>query len=245
MKVRTAADGEPLRWQVGAARVTRVVESGGSSPPNFLFAGLSAERVRSHVRADRRRPVHAHAYRPLGWNTRLVGGRCVPTFANARYLFGCAEYAHWRGAGAADEREVLADSVQPVVDAGLADWVESDHAVTGEVALEPTPGHTPGHVSVRIRSAGAEAVITGDLMHHPIQCCEPRIGSRFDIDPDVARETRLRFLREQADRPVLVLGTHFAAPTAGRVVSAGAAWELAVTTAESAVAGPSDRSPRR
>ena len=106
----------------------------------------------------------------------------------------------------------MADSVRPVIDAGLADWVASDHAVTAEVRLEPTPGHTPGHVSVRIRSQGDEAVITGDLMHHPIQCCEPGIAARFDVDPAQARETRLRFLREQAARRVLVLGTHFSGP---------------------------------
>ena len=98
--------------------------------------------------------------------------------------------------------------------------------------LEPTPGHTPGHVSVRIRSAGEEAVITGDLMHHPIQCCEPGIAARFDVDPAQARETRLRFLREQAARRVLVLGTHFSAPTAGWIVPAGDAWQFAVTRPE-------------
>lgn len=164
----------------------------------------------------------------VGWNTRLEGGRWVPTFANARYLFSRAEFEHWQRAGDADEGQVIADSVAPIVAAGLADWVESDHAITPEVRLEPTPGHTPGHVSVRILSAGAEGVITGDLMHHPIQCCEPRIGSRFDVDPEAAFETRLRFLRGEADRDVLVLGTHFAAPTAGRIVSAGDAWCFSV-----------------
>ena len=168
----------------------------------------------------------------VGWNTRLEGGRWLPTFPKASYLFSGAEYAHWRSAGDAEDREVLADSVQPIVDAGLADWVASDHAITDEVRLEPTPGHTPGHVSVRILSAGAEAVITGDLMHHPIQCCDPSIGSRFDVDAGQALQTRLRFLREQADRDVLVLGTHFAPPTAGRVVSDGAAWRFAVSSGE-------------
>jgi glyoxylase-like metal-dependent hydrolase (beta-lactamase superfamily II) len=117
--------------------------------------------------------------------------------------------------------------VQPVVDAGLVDWVASSHAITDEVRLEPTPGHTPGHVSVRIRSQGAEAVITGDLMHHPVQCADPNVCSNFDADRAQALATRVRFLREQADRDVLVLGTHFAAPTAGRVVSDGAAWRFA------------------
>ena len=164
----------------------------------------------------------------VGWNTRWVDGRWVPTFANARYLFGRIEYDHWSRAQAAGERQLMADSVQPVVDAGLVQWVETDHALTCEVSLEPTPGHTPGRVSVRIRSAGKEAVITGDLMHHPLQCCEPDRRSRFDADHEAARATRRRFLTEQADRDVLVLGTHFAQPTGGWVVSAGDAWELSV-----------------
>jgi glyoxylase-like metal-dependent hydrolase (beta-lactamase superfamily II) len=164
----------------------------------------------------------------VGWNTRLVEGRWVPTFPNARYLFGRIEYAHWKASGDREGRQVIADSVQPIVDAGLADAVETDHVLTPEVRLEPTPGHTPGHVSVRIVSAGAEAVITGDLMHHPIQCCEPDWPTHFDVDREQARVTRRAFLQRHADRPVLVLGTHFAAPTGGRIVSAGTAWEFAV-----------------
>jgi glyoxylase-like metal-dependent hydrolase (beta-lactamase superfamily II) len=87
------------------------------------------------------------------WNTRLLDGRWQPTFPNARYLFGRVELAHWSATRDADERQILVDSVQPVIDAGLADPVECDHVITSEVRLEPTPGHTPGHVSVRVASA--------------------------------------------------------------------------------------------
>jgi glyoxylase-like metal-dependent hydrolase (beta-lactamase superfamily II) len=76
-------------------------------------------------------------------------------------------------------------------------------------------------------------VITGDLMHHPIQCCDPRVESRFNADSEQAFATRMRFLREQADRDVLVLGTHFAAPTGGRIVSDGASWRFDVAPARS------------
>jgi glyoxylase-like metal-dependent hydrolase (beta-lactamase superfamily II) len=170
--------------------------------------------------------THLHSDH-VGWNTRLVDGRWVPTFGSARYLLNRAEFARVIAADGLAERRLLADSVQPVLDAGLVDWVAGDHAITDEVRLEPTPGHTPGHVSVRIRSAGAEAVITGDLMHHPIQCCEMDVVPRFDADIEQAFATRMRFLREQADRDVLLLGTHFAEPTAGRIVSHGAVWRFA------------------
>jgi glyoxylase-like metal-dependent hydrolase (beta-lactamase superfamily II) len=166
----------------------------------------------------------------VGWNTRLVDGRWVPTFPNARYLFGRIEWEHWSREASADEtidqRQVLDDSVRPVIDAGLADLVDTDHAVTDEIRLEPTPGHTPGHVSVRIASRGEEAVITGDLMHHPVQCCDPDLGSRFDWEPAMARRTRREFLERNAARGVLVLGTHFAPPTGGWLLPREEGWEL-------------------
>ncbi len=167
----------------------------------------------------------------VGWNTRRVGDRWVPTFPNARYLFARAEWAHWSSeAGAAEAEQaygdVIGDSVRPIVDAGLATLVDADHVLTPEVRLEPTPGHTPGHVSVRIASGGEEAVITGDLMHHPIQCGDPDLPTNFDHDPVQARATRRRFLACCADRPVMVLGTHFASPTAGWVRAHGDAWRF-------------------
>ena len=103
-----------------------------------------------------------------------------------------------------------------------------DHALTAEVRLEPTPGHTPGHVSVRISSHGEEAVITGDLMHHPLQCAEPDLANNFDVDAAAARRTRRDFLSRYSNQPVLVLGTHFAPPTGGWVVDAEPAWRFEV-----------------
>ncbi|MDU1696026.1 MAG: MBL fold metallo-hydrolase, partial [Bradyrhizobium sp.] len=92
----------------------------------------------------------------VGWNTRLVDGQWVPTFAKARYVFGRTEYQHWRDhSEAADETATFADSVQPIVAAGRADLVASDAAICDEITLIPTPGHSPGHVSLHIRSDGA------------------------------------------------------------------------------------------
>jgi glyoxylase-like metal-dependent hydrolase (beta-lactamase superfamily II) len=188
-------------------------------------AGFAAETI------DTVLCTHLHVDH-VGWNTRWDGSRWVPTFVNARYLFARTEWEHWdresRSHGADPADDVIGDSVRPIVDAGLADLVDTDHRLTDEVWLEPTPGHTPGHVSVRIRSDGHEAVVTGDLMHHPIQCSEPDRPVRFDHDPDAARATRRRFLACCARDRSVVLGTHFAQPTAGRVVAAGDAWRFEV-----------------
>jgi glyoxylase-like metal-dependent hydrolase (beta-lactamase superfamily II) len=167
----------------------------------------------------------------VGWNTRLDGGRWVPTFPRARHLFARREWEHWSADGGEDTRRIMADSVAPVVDAGLADLVETDHRLSGEVWLEPTPGHTPGHVSVRLSSGGQDAVISGDLMHHPIQMAEPEWQTPFDSDARAATKTRRAFCERYADTPVAVLGTHFHHPTAGRIVRHGPAWRFAAAGA--------------
>jgi glyoxylase-like metal-dependent hydrolase (beta-lactamase superfamily II) len=176
---------------------------------------------------DRVLCTHLHVDH-VGWNTMLVDGKWKPTFPRARYLIGRKEWEHWSKASEPDTRELLDDSVRPVFDAGLADLVESDARITDEIRLEPTPGHTPGHHSVRISSRGQEAVITGDLMHHPVQMAHPEWGSHFDSDFNEAITTRRAFLERYGDQPILVLGTHFATPSAGRIVRDGNAWRLEI-----------------
>lgn len=274
-----------LRWQVGDARISRVVEIEGASPGTFFFAEGTPEKLlqqawlKPHFMTDEGRlnaAIHcfivesrgktiavdtcvgndkpraiknwnlrqgrfledlAEAGFPreridtvlcthlhvdhVGWNTMLKDGKWVPTFPNARYLFGAKEFVHWSAATDESDRAIQQDSVRPIMDAGLAQLVGMDHRITPEVWLEPTPGHTPGHVSVRISSKGGDAVITGDLMHHPVQCALPDMAARFDADPAAARRTRREFLEKYKDGKVLVLGTHFATPTAGYVRSSG------------------------
>ena len=167
----------------------------------------------------------------VGWNTRLANARWVPTFPRARHLFAQREWDHWSSEADEDTARIMADSVKPVLDAGLADLVATDHRISGELWLEPTPGHTPGHVSVRISSGGADAVITGDLMHHPIQMAEPQWATPFDSDAGTARKTRRAFCERYADGPVTVLGTHFNHPTAGQIIRHGDAWRFVVAGA--------------
>ncbi len=169
----------------------------------------------------------------VGWNTMLVDGRWVPTFPRARYYMGRRELEHTLAEAAeggirAHGGAIVADSVQPILDARLAHPVEMDARISPEIRLMPTPGHTPGHVSVIVESRGARAVITGDLMHHPSQMARPDWSSGFDTDQQASRLTRHAFLAEFADTPTLVIGTHFAGPTAGRVVREGSAYRFLV-----------------
>ena len=153
----------------------------------------------------------------VGWNTMKDGDKWVPTFPNARYLIGKTEYEHWSKDGDSDQQTILSDSVKPVFDAGLVQLVDMNHRVSPDVRLMPTTGHTPGHVSVVIESKGETAVITGDMVHHPCQFTHPDWPDNFDSDGAAAAVTRHAFVKDFADRPVLVIGTHFAAPTAGHI----------------------------
>jgi glyoxylase-like metal-dependent hydrolase (beta-lactamase superfamily II) len=166
--------------------------------------------------------THFHADH-VGWNTRLVDGRWVPTFPNARYLFHRPEFEHWTALPEAALPQAVRDSVLPIAEAGRHVLVEGDFALDDAIRLEPTPGHTPGHCSVRLASGGAEAVITGDMIHSPVQVAEPQWPTRACSDPAQAVRTRTAFLQRCADAPVDVLGTHFMPPTACRIVSRGGA----------------------
>ena len=144
----------------------------------------------------------------VGW--RLEHGRWVPTFKNARYLFGRSEYEYWRDHSAEpDKAAIFHDSVKPIMDAGKADLVASDSRICDELALIPTPGHSPGHMSVQIRSDGEEGLLTGDVAHHPCQMAHLDWSSTADSDPVQSTATGRDLFSRFADRPVLVIGGHF------------------------------------
>ncbi|MBV9247772.1 MAG: MBL fold metallo-hydrolase [Acetobacteraceae bacterium] len=165
----------------------------------------------------------------VGWHTMKQNGRWMPTFPNARYLMGRQEYEHWRTNTAREDMQfVLADSVTPILDAGLATLVETNHQITEEISLVPTLGHTPGHVSVKITSGGEEALITGDFMHHPCQIAHPEWATTADSDPEQGIRTRRNMFEHLAGAPVLVIGTHFAGATAGRIIRDGDSYRLVV-----------------
>lgn len=168
--------------------------------------------------------THLH-HDHVGWNTRLVDGTWQPTFPNAEYLIGRSEYLHWQDHD--DFNIDLTHNIEPVIAAGLHRFVDPDHQITSEVGLEATPGHTPGHVSVRIRSGGQSALIGGDMIHHPVQVVEQTWVSVPDYDPPRAVATRQAVLAALANTDTVLIGTHFAEPSAGHVRhdDNGWAWE--------------------
>lgn len=118
----------------------------------------------------------------------------------------------------AADKESFADSVAPLMEEGRGEIVTSDYKIDSNVRLLPTPGHTPGHVSVVIQSNGEKALISGDFIHHPAQFMHLGWEMNVNVLPKVAEETRQKLLDELANTDTLLIGSHFANPVAGKVI---------------------------
>lgn len=158
----------------------------------------------------------------VGWNTRLQDGRWVPTFPHARYLMGRAELAHWRDPdgglkGHPMGAEVLADSVDPVIDAGLVDLIDFDEEFLPGLTVQAMRGHTAGQLAVHLRSGGQSALFTGDTFHQPMQVYRPDWCSRFCESPEVANATRRALFDQAAETDAVLFPAHAGVPHAGRI----------------------------
>jgi glyoxylase-like metal-dependent hydrolase (beta-lactamase superfamily II) len=156
----------------------------------------------------------------VGWNTRLENGRWVPSFPNARYVFADRELAYWERRQQADTSACpwITDSVLPIVAAKRADVVKSDFAFNDLVTLLPTPGHSIDHYSVHVGKGGADAIITGDMIHSPLQARYPEIGMMSDYDSPQAGRSRRELFGRFCDTSTLMCTAHFPSPSTGRVV---------------------------
>jgi glyoxylase-like metal-dependent hydrolase (beta-lactamase superfamily II) len=156
----------------------------------------------------------------VGWNTRLENGRWVPTFPKARYVFADRELAYWTKRQQDDAAACpwITDSVLPVVAANRVDIVKSAHAFNDLVTLIPTPGHTIDHYSVQVGRPGADAIITGDMIHSPLQARYPELGMMSDYDSVQAGVSRRELFGRFCDSSTLMCTAHFPSPSTARVV---------------------------
>ena len=148
-----------------------------------------------------------------GWNTRLIDGRWVPTFPNAKYIIARTEVDHV----AAGNTPAYQESVLPCIESGQVMAVDTGFTLDDQVWLEPTIGHTPGHVAVHLQSRGEKAILCGDLIHSPLQCLYPQWEYWIDFDPKQAVQTRKHFLETQSETNNLILTAHFPSPSMGFV----------------------------
>lgn len=171
--------------------------------------------------------THMHADH-VGWNTVLQDGRWVPTFPNARYVFGRIEFDYWLNNPDPSpvRRNAFSDSVLPVVESNQAVLVDDGYAIDDSFTVELAPGHTPGNASIRLRDGDSEALFAGDAVHHPIQVWRPDWSTTACSDPDLSRASRCRIVEACCERNTLLLPAHFAAPHGGYVRAAGDGFKL-------------------
>nr|WP_231105780.1 MBL fold metallo-hydrolase [Novacetimonas hansenii] len=187
---------------------------------NLIRAGVCPEDI------DFVLLTHLHVDH-VGWNTRLQNGAWVPTFPNARYVFSRAEYDFFSNPAHDSVRNktsfmTRADSVDPIVAAGLADQINVDGSdVLEGISFHPTPGHTPHHASVVLKSGAEHALFTGDVMHHPIQVCVPEWSAVFDAAPQTAIISRKWALNYAVEHDAAVFTSHFSMTSAGKVMTSG------------------------
>jgi glyoxylase-like metal-dependent hydrolase (beta-lactamase superfamily II) len=180
--------------------------------PWLTAVGAAPEKV-THV-------VHTHLHSDhVGWNTMLKEGRWEPTFPNARYLMPRTDFEHYKSILQKAPDPIIdasfQDSVLPLVDAGLVDFIEPGDEVVDLLRVEAAPGHSVGQVNFRIRSRGEEGLFSGDVMHSPIQIVEPWLNTTYCALPEVARKTRATFLDREAEREALIMPMHFGTPHCG------------------------------
>ena len=173
-------------------------------------AGISAGDI-DFVMCTHLHPDH------VGWNTRLENGRWVPTFPNARYVFAKNEFDYWTEQHAKTPVPPFNDSVLPVVEARRADIVRNDYEIGDHARILPTPGHTPGHVAFTFGRGRDDAVVSGDLMHSPLQARYPELSVKFDVDQAQAVRTRRDFLERYCDTDTLCCTAHFPSPSTGKI----------------------------
>ena len=167
----------------------------------------------------------------VGWNTMEVNGRFVPTFPNARYLFSRADFDYYDAENKANpdrpaQHGAFNDGVLPIVEAGMADMIDGEHAIDDNLLIRPAPGHTPGSVTLEARSKGEQGLFTGDILHHPLQVWHPEWNSRFCVDPPGAAVSRRHVLEHCAEHRALMLPAHFARPHCGYVHHEGEAFRF-------------------
>ena len=179
---------------------------------NFAATGVAMDKI------DYVMCTHLHVDH-VGWNTKLVNGQWVPTFTNAKYVFSDRELEYWTEQEKKDPANngPITDSVLPIVAAKREQVVKSDFVLNDIVKLIPTPGHTIDHYSVQVGKAGADAVITGDMIHSPLQAKYPDLGMRADYNSPQAGESRRKLFSCLCETSTLVCTAHFPSPSSGRM----------------------------
>ena len=181
------------------AALPTVMEEAGVSPNEIDIVAFS------HLHFDH-----------TGWNTWDNDGTPVPQFPNARHIIQQAEWEYWTSSDELKQGAGYDNVLAPIVDAGLVDFVEGEHALTEELVTVPTPGHTPGHVSFAVSSGGEKAYVLGDAAHHMVQLTETAWCPGADVDKIESTASRHKLFDQIEAENALIASGHFNFPGLGR-----------------------------
>jgi glyoxylase-like metal-dependent hydrolase (beta-lactamase superfamily II) len=167
--------------------------------------------------------THAHGDH-TSRNTLASEGRNAPAFPNARYYLGSADWDRFNGPYG--QVHHFNQQLRSLAERSMLTLVDGPLQLTPEVSLLPTPGHTPGHISVVMQSRGQMAIYLGDLCHHPLHFAHRDWISCFDTDPALTVRTREWVFRMALAHDALLVCPHAAAPGFGRLrqVNDGVVW---------------------
>lgn len=190
-------------WGVEEGRLLANLEAAGMEPSDIDVVLLT------HLHADH-----------VGWNVSPNGS---PTFPRARYV---AQQSDWKAfreppLDTAFPFEYLDRDVYSLESLGVLDIVDGEHRLSDEILALPAPGHTPGHMVVRVDAGDTPALIMGDSVLHPAQVTYPEWPFVFDLDREHAARTRRGLIDTVEDEEMLLVACHFPEPHYGQVVREG------------------------
>lgn len=194
---------------------TILIDTGLGGPDATLLSELESAGV-DREGIDLVVLTHIHPDH-VGWN--LSDGS--PTFPNARYLVTKTDWDHLTQPEVRAQAPHVDEQMIPLEGLNVLDLIEGEYSVTDELTTLPTPGHTPGHISIVVSSAGERVFILGDVAHSPAQAQYTDWSPVFDTDPDLARETRHTILDRLESEGTVVASGHFPDPGYGRFVRSG------------------------
>lgn len=213
------SSGKTVLIDTGAGPKIPALMPGGQLLDNLARLGVRPDDIDIVVN------THLHIDH-VGWNCSERDGAFVPTFPKAEYWIARKEWDYWTDPTiVAEEGPHLKTDVLPLKDSPQLRLVDGEAAVTPELSLLPTPGHTPAHSSIAVASAGERAIILGDVAHHPLHLVRLWIAVLDEL-PRVSRRTKRMLAQRLIEEQLLVAGGHFPA-SFGRLVMAGGqrAWQ--------------------